>query len=91
MNTDIKTRLKSTLIAGTINVEEFEAIKREIFLACKMDIRNACDRMKWSNWISGKSIPERTFKYPDLDYKTEINQVLMNHNLPAIYDEATND
>ena len=79
MNNEKKESLKKVLITGIINVYEYEQIKREIFDNCSMSTKNVNDRMKWSNWINAKSIPQKK-------YREEINNILVKHQMEAIYD-----
>lgn len=82
MNDSKKDLLKKTLISGVINVELYGKIRNEIFNACLMSVKDSRDRANWSNWINGKTSPNRFCQ-------RQINMILQNHSLSPIYDETT--
>lgn len=83
MNKPQNDLLKKVLISGTFNVEKSEQIKKEIFDECGMDSKNSRDRANWSNWINGRSKPNRF-------YGENINKVLNRYQIEPIYDYTTN-
>lgn len=79
MNESKKEVLRNVLIAGEINVETFDKIKKEIFEECHMASTNSKDRALWSMWTNGKSVPNRFCQ-------VAINNVLSRYNIQPIYD-----
>lgn len=79
MNKPQNDLLKKVLISGTINVEKFEQIKKEIFNECKMNSQDSRDRANWSNWINARVTPSRF-------YRKKINEVLDRYQLKPTYD-----
>ena len=71
--------LRETLIAGTLNVETYEKIKKEIFIECHLDSNIAKDRALWSMWINARSVPNRFCQ-------ATINEVLRKNKIQQIYD-----
>lgn len=79
MNESKKELLRNVLIAGEINVETFDKIKKEIFEECHMSSTNSKDRALWSMWTTCKSVPNRFCQ-------AAINNVLNRNNIKSIYD-----
>lgn len=79
MNENKKSLLKELLINGSVNVQKYEVIKKDIFNACHLSKTESKDRVLWSRWINGKTVPNRFCQ-------VAINSVLTEHNLSAIYD-----
>lgn len=79
MNNSKKDLLRNTLIAGEINVETFERIKKDIFKECHLDAAQSKDRAIWSMWINAKSVPNRYCQ-------VVINNVLNKYLIHPIYD-----
>lgn len=79
MNEDKKTKLKELLINGSVNVQKYEEIKEDIYIACHLSKTEPKDRVLWSRWINGKAVPNRFCQ-------VAINSVLTKHNLTTIYD-----
>ncbi len=79
MNESKLNLLRDTLIAGTLNVETYQKIKKEIFTECHLDSNIAKDRALWSMWINARSVPNRFCQ-------TAINEVLSRNQIQQIYD-----
>ena len=84
MNQSEKDLLRNVLIAGEINVETFDKIKKDIFKECHLDTTQSKDRALWSMWINAKSVPNRFCQ-------VAINKVLKQYLIEPIYDQVTND
>ena len=79
MNKSKLNLLRDTLIAGTLNVETYEKIKKEIFIECHLNSKTAKDRALWSTWINGRAVPNRFCQ-------AAINEVLSKNQIQQIYD-----
>lgn len=79
MNNSKNNLLRNVLVAGQINVETHDKIKKEIFIECHMDMSLHKDRALWSSWINCKSTPNRFCQ-------VAINSVLTRHQINPIYD-----
>lgn len=79
MNNSKKNLLRNTLIAGEINVETFEKIKKDIFKECHLNTAQSKDRALWSMWINAKSVPNRYCQ-------VAINNILNKYQINSIYD-----
>ena len=81
MENQKKYLLRKVLIEGNINVYTYEQIKKNIFELCQMSTSNTTDRVKWSNWINGRTLPSK-------EIRGQINLALTNNNLTPIYDQT---